>query len=317
MIFCEGLEHPEAPVLMADGQWLVAQMMMGTGCVSRINGEGSKVITVKETGRPNGLLVSGDGCIWVAESWEPSLIKITPESLWNPITSTGETSCAAEHCSARVVARGANGRPFLWPNDLVFGPDGAIYMTDSGLRVNELLTASGPDPQAWKGWMSGSLYRIDPVTETVECLDSGFRFLNGLAFGPDRCLYVAETVTGVIYRYEFTDSLQVSSRMVFAEVIDPSGHNRVVGPDGMAFDEQGTLYIALFGQGHIATVDPCGRVRRDLVTCGSCPTNVAFGPKGSHRLYVTEYQRGRIEMLEVPCDGFDSALLALRRFIWI
>ncbi|MGB1271300.1 MAG: hypothetical protein ACPG5T_04435 [Endozoicomonas sp.] len=61
MIFCEGLVHPEAAVLMADGQWLVAKVMMGVGCVSRINGGGSKVITVKETGRPNGLLVSEGG----------------------------------------------------------------------------------------------------------------------------------------------------------------------------------------------------------------------------------------------------------------
>ena len=38
-----------------------------------------------------------------------------------------------------------------------------------------------------------------------ECrkLDSGLRFSNGIAFGPDKNLYVSESLTGMVYRYEW------------------------------------------------------------------------------------------------------------------
>jgi gluconolactonase len=35
--------------------------------------------------------------------------------------------------ATRIVATGCQGEPFLFPNDLCFGPDGALYVTDSGV----------------------------------------------------------------------------------------------------------------------------------------------------------------------------------------
>ena len=244
MVFCENLEHPEAPVLLPDGSWLVVQMKMGNGTVCRVSADGKNVKEIKQTGRPNGLLAGKNGDIWVAESWEPALIKISADG------------------SSRVIARGNREQLFLWPNDLVWGPDGAIYMTDSGILVNDLISPEGIRPDRWSEPMQGRLYRIDPETEDVECLDSGFQFTNGLAFGPDGRLYVAETVTGHIYRYDFTDRLEVNSRILFASVIDRTGPNRIVGPDGLTFDSVGNLYAAIIGQGHIAVVNPSGHVIR-------------------------------------------------------
>lgn len=286
MVFCEGLEHPEAPVRLQDGSWLVVQMQMGSGSVCRVSADGKEVNVLKQTGRPNGLLAGKNGEIWVAETWEPSLISISADG------------------SSRVIARGNRDRLFLWPNDLVWGPDGAIYMTDSGVLVSELISTDGIVPGRWNEPMEGRLYRIDPETEKVVCLDSGFQFANGLAFGPDGRLYVAEMVTGHIYRYDFTSQLEVNSRILFASVIDKTGPNRVVGPDGLTFDKVGNLYAAMFGQGHVAVVEPSGHVFRRITTKGSSPTNLAFGDKGSNQLYVTEYQRGQIEVLTVPGDGY-------------
>ena len=286
MVFCENLEHPEAPVRLQDGSWLVVQMRMGSGAVCRVSADGKKVSEIKQTGRPNGLLAGKYGDIWVAESWEPSLINIAADG------------------SSRVISRGNHEHLFLWPNDLVWGPDGAIYLTDSGVLLGELISPEGVIPERWDQPMQGRLYRIDPVTEEVECLDSGFQFANGLAFGPDGRLYVAETVTGHIYRYDFSDRLEISSRVVFASVIDKTGPGRIVGPDGLTFDQVGNLYAAMFGQGHIAVVDPSGHVSRRITTIGSSPTNLAFGESGSNKLYVTEYQRGQIEVLTVPGEGY-------------
>jgi hypothetical protein len=37
------------------------------------------------------------------------------------------------------------------------------------------------------------------------------------------------------------------------------------------------------------------------------PTNVAFGPKGSGRLYISEAEFGNIELHEIDADGFAFA----------
>ena len=286
MVFCENLDRPEAPVRLKDGSWLVVQMKMGNGTVCRVSADGKQVEVIKETGRPNGLLAGKNGDIWVAESWEPSLITISGDG------------------SSRIIARGNREQLFLWPNDLVWGPDGAIYMTDSGVLVNDLLSPEGIRLERYSEPMDGRLYRIDPITEEVRCLDSGFQFANGIAFGPDGRLYVAETVTGHIYRYDFTDQLEVNSRILFASVTDKTGPSRAVGPDGLTFDRVGNLYAAMIGQGHVAVIDPSGHVSRRITTKGARPTNLAFGKNGSNKLYVTEYQRGQIEVLTVPGEGY-------------
>jgi gluconolactonase len=41
-----------------------------------------------------------------------------------------------------------------------------------------------------------------------------------------------------------------------------------------------------------------------MKTEGSMPTNCAFGPPGSRKLYVTEDERGTLEVLDVDTDGF-------------
>ncbi|MRI33211.1 hypothetical protein EOPP23_09465 [Endozoicomonas sp. OPT23] len=287
MIFAEGLEYPEAPLLLSNNDWLVAEMAMGSGRLTQLSACGEHRKTFTDCSRPNGLLLDKDGkSIWAAETWQPSLIKfdeLGAEVL--RITSCGDLS-------------------FMWPNDLVYGPDGYIYLTDSGILVRDLIKDGRLDPDVWNSPMRGRLFRIDPVTHSVECLDEGLLFANGLAFGPDGNLYLAETVTGLIYRYVFSSHLELESKEIFTSVTDPSGPSRVVGPDGITFDQAGNLYAAIFGQGHVACVSPEGVVSRSLVTRGSCPTNVSFGPEDSKQLYVTEYQRGRVEVFDLSADGF-------------
>jgi gluconolactonase len=287
MIFLEGLEHPESLLLMKDGSWLVSEVAPGNGKLTRVSALGKERKTFAGIGRPNGLLRDPvDGGVWVAETWGGSLVKLRSDG-----KEMGEV-------------RSDGQRDFLWPNDMVLGPDDHIYMTDSGILARDLITDDGPDPDVWEGEMQGRLFRINPADWSVECLDEGFRFANGIAFGPDGKLYLNETVTGNIYRYEFTDRLLVETRELFVCVTDSTGPCRVVGPDGMTFDQEGNLYVAMFGQGHVATVYPNGEIHRTIVTRGSCPTDVSFGVKGSRQLYISEYQRGRIEIASVPHDGF-------------
>lgn len=287
MIFVEGLEYPESVLILNDGSLIISEVGQERGRLVRIAASGKERHVFAQVDRPNGILQDNhDGSIWVAETREPSLIRLNPDGSLAERLSEGSES------------------PFLWPNDMTLGPDGAIYLTDSGIRVADLITEGGADPEVWEGPMQGKLFRIDPVSKQVDCLDDGFRFVNGIAFAPDGKLYLSESVTGNIYRYPFTDKLEVSSREWFVSVTDTAGPCRVVGPDGITFDREGNLYVAMFGQGHVATVYPNGDIHRTIVTRGPCPTDVVFGAKGSKRLYITEYQRGRVETTEVSNEGF-------------
>ena len=80
---------------------------------------------------------------------------------------------------------------------------------------------------------------------------------------------------------------------------DVGGPNGPGGPDGMAFCEDGNLYVAVFGTGKIKLVDKSGDVITEISVPGQNPTNCAFNTAGN--LIVTETERG--ELLEVDLSN--------------
>jgi sugar lactone lactonase YvrE len=63
------------------------------------------------------------------------------------------------------------------------------------------------------------------------------------------------------------------------------------------------LYVAVFGQGDITVLGRQGEVVDRISTQGQLPTNVAFALPGQHRLHVTEFQYGQMEVFPVSSDG--------------
>jgi gluconolactonase len=281
MILADDLGDPEAPVLLPDLSWLVAEMRLDRGWVTHLSADGRTRRTVVETGRPNGLAVDRAGRIWVAETLTPSLSQVTLD---------GELE---------VVMTACDGEPFLWPNDLRIGPDGALYLTDSGVRFREWERL--PVDRRARVDLDGRVYRIDIEARTCRTLDVGLAFANGIAFGPDDALYVSASRSGSVYRYPWAEG-EVGPRARFGTVVDPD--RGPGGPDGMAFDEHGYLHVTVYGQGHVAVLDAKGTVVRRIDTVGPSPTNVAFGPPGSRRIYVTEVGHGQFEVHGVDADGF-------------
>jgi gluconolactonase len=285
MMFAGDLHAPEGPVALPDGSWLIVEGGADRGCVSRLSRDGGDRSVIRKTGRPNGLAVDHGGLIWVAESKIPSLLKLTMDG------------------ASEVVATGCCGESFLFPNDLCFGPDGALYLTDSGVMIDDF----APNNQVRKDYTNvdydGRVYRIDPLTGSVRKIDSGLRFTNGIAFGPDSLLYVNETLTGNVYRYGWRNGNIAGPRELFGNVIRADAPPGWKGPDGMAFDENGLLYIAVFGQGDITVLGLSGEVVKRIPTSGILPTNVAFALPQAHRIHVTEYEHGQMETFSVDCNG--------------
>ena len=76
-IFTTGLSAPEGPVALPDGSWLIVEGGGQRGCVTHISADGQTKRVIKKTGRPNGLAVDANGIIWVAESKQPSLVRLS------------------------------------------------------------------------------------------------------------------------------------------------------------------------------------------------------------------------------------------------
>jgi gluconolactonase len=290
VIFTAGLRFPEGPVVLPDGSWLVVEMQAEAGCVTRVSRDGETRQVIARTGRPNGLAIDRKGFVWIAESARSALLQMD-------LAGNVET-----------VATACDGQSFLWPNDLCFGPDGALYMTDSGVRVRDFKVGNGHRADYKSVLLDGRIYRIDPGTGDVRQLDESMGFANGIAFDAYDNLYVSETMSGMVYRYTRGGDGELGPRTYFGNSNPDCTATGYQGPDGMAFDQDGRLYVAVFGRGRLTVMDPDGAIVEHIATNGQKPTNVAFGLPGDKRIYVTENEFGALEVFDVGVDG-----LALHR----
>jgi len=277
--FTTGLGFPEGPVWLPDGNLLVVEMTPQTGCITRISSDGKERAQIAKTGRPNGLALDRGGVLWVAETQQRAVLKV------------------ADGGNPEVFATQCGEHRFLFLNDLTFGPDGALYVTDSGIEAETIAPGGELNPDYRNLDYDGRIIGVDIRSGQARWVDRGLKFCNGLAFGPDGVLYVNETLTGNIYHYPH------GKRELFGNVIERFDANELKGPDGMKFAADGRLFVAVFGQGDITVLNRDGSVDQRLRTEGLYPTNLVFGPPGSQSIYVTEMQTGSVQILDAGVDG--------------
>jgi gluconolactonase len=187
------------------------------------------------------------------------------------ITPDGEIQVMVDHCQ---------GKKLHGPNDLIFDSKGNLYFTDPH-------GSSAETP-------FGCVYRFSCSGE-LTCLASGLAFPNGIVLSRDEdYLFVADTRKNRVVRYVLSPPVR---SYIFSQL---SGG---WGPDGMAFDVVGNLYVAHYGGGDVIILNPKGEIVERVPVGGGHPTNVAFGGPDRKTVYVTETETGSIYRFNADYPG--------------
>jgi gluconolactonase len=174
---------------------------------------------------------------------------------------------------------------FLAPNDLAFGPDGLLYVTDPA--TDRALT----EP------VEGRLLACNLETGECEVVVDGRLFPNGLAFEADgEHLLLAQTYSRIIERLGH-DSAGWVSEGIFCNLTNGR-------PDGMALDEEGNLWVCTPGTGGVEIFDRRGLfVQRIELGAGTMTTNICFGGEKRCEVFITAAGIGTVLKLQTDIPG--------------
>jgi sugar lactone lactonase YvrE len=175
--------------------------------------------------------------------------------------------------------------------------DGAIrhldeLWTDTRVRMNE--GGCDPDGRFYCGSMAydqrpgaGALYRLDP-DGSVRVVLGSVTISNGLEWSPDGSrAYYNDTLTQRIDVFDYDGESGLTGRRPFADIPVEAG-----GPDGLTVDEEGSVWVALYGGGAVRCYTPEGVLDEVVEVPAEQVTACTFGGQDHNQLFITTSREG-------------------------
>jgi gluconolactonase len=251
----------EAAFFDADRHLWLADVPYGR--VFRVSPDGVWSIEHQIDGEPHAMRIAPDGR-HIAVDYRHGLISLTGQERFD------------------ILSTGIKGQPFLGLSDMAYGPDGALWFTDSG-------RTSLSDP-------TGRVFCLTPDGDLRLVLDC-VPYSNGICLSPDGAwVYVAATRANQVWR--LSSRLPETGQPMVGTFLQLSGG---LGPDGLATNDRGWLAVAQAQAGRAYVFDALGDPIADVrLPDGLWTTSVTFHPDNQTCLYIIDAQTGTVFSADIP-----------------
>ena len=221
--------------------------------IFRVFPDGRKEIVVS-LGDPDGSTFDGNLRLISTASVLRAIIEVDPAGSFKTLATTFE------------------GKRFNSPNDVISGPDGALYFTDPTLDLVKGEKKEIP----FQG-----VYRLD-ANGSIKLLTKAHAQPNGLAFSPDgRHFYVDDSERRDIWVYDVAPGMELKNGRQFGK---EEGPEKSGVPDGMRVDQKGNIFVT--GPLGIWIWDARGN-HLGTIEMPEQPANLAWGDPDYRTLYIT------------------------------
>jgi sugar lactone lactonase YvrE len=258
--------------------------------------------------------VVGEGPVWDPRSDRLAWVDLDQGILHISDPATGSDRQIATGRALGAVAPFAGGEGWAAATEEGFGrieSNGLVVedpvLSEADRRMNDAkCDASG---RLWAGSTTysqtrgaGALHVWDGTGSSRVVLE-GLTLPNGLGWSPDgTVMYLAESIHGTLYRAAF-DLEDGTIGPLIPLVSLPVGL-----PDGLCVDQEGCIWLALWGAGQVWRLAPDGTHLAIVPMPVPKPSSCAIGPDGT--LYITSARRGldQEQLRNAPLSGSVFAL---------
>ncbi|MBO9521547.1 MAG: SMP-30/gluconolactonase/LRE family protein [Nocardioidaceae bacterium] len=238
----------------------------------------------------------GEGPVWLPETGEVGWVDILGETFHRCRLDTGAvTSTKLGQPVSAVVRRTGGGLGVAAQEGvLLLDPAGEVERVlpvEEDLPGNRLSDAAvDPLGRLWFGTLDadllhgrGALYRLGEDGQPVTVL-AGTSISNGLGWSPDgRLLYFVDSATQRVDVLDFDPATGTASgRRPWVVFGDADGV-----PDGLAVDEEGGVWVALWRGGQVRRYDADGELSAVVPLPVRQVTSCAFGGEDLGTLFIT------------------------------
>ena len=244
--------------------WMVSPP---TGEIIKVENDNLSIVETYAGDLPVGTKFHKDGRLFITD--------VTGKLYaYNPVTRERTT-----------IVDSYNGKPLNGLNDLVFDESGGLYFT-------EPMGSSATKP-------IGRVFYLPPDGSELQLFQEGIAYPNGIAISANgQRVYISEFATNRIISVPSKNAKDArETPFVFGQF------EGGIGPDGLAVDTEGNLYVAHFQAGEIVVLDASGfkygtiRLPKDA---GTFTTNLTFH---NGYLYVTESLKNEVWRIKVKKEG--------------
>lgn len=252
----------------------------------------------------NGKAVLGEGPVWDGTEHALFWVDIKKQTIYrlDPRSGAvqtwavpGQIGCMALDHEGNFIAALQHG---IFRVDRLSGACELLVDPEPALPTNRFNDGKiDPQGRFWAGTLPdnevwdpvGSLYVLGS-NGTYEQRLTGLRCSNGLGWSPDgRIMYVTDSMVGTIWAFDFDEvNGGLSAQRVFAQWSLSDGV-----PDGLAVDEEGHVWTAVWDGWSVRRYNPSGCLVKTVSMPVQRPTSCAFGGADLDILYVTSASIGR------------------------